>query len=169
MTGEEFIQRLKQDPARVGGQIKFVVSLVVGLSFLIFGIQISQPRLYILARPARTVGRITGYVRRTTATWNASHTSMGSVTGYHPTVVFDVGTHVERFEDWRGVRTFPPVNSAVPVIYDPRNPSHAMIDRAFWNYIPWAPITVIGLLVLLNAFRYWPTRRIDRDQPDVQP
>lgn len=169
MTVDEFIQRLKQDPARVGGQIKFAVGLIVGLSFLIFGIRISQPRLYILAKPARTVGRIIGYVRRTDGTWNASHTVMRGVTGYFPTVVFQVGAQVQRFEDWRAVQRFPPVNSTVPVIYDPRNPSNAMIDRSVWNFIPWAPITVIGLLVLLNALRYWPTRRVEDDPPEVQP
>ena len=158
VTVEEFTQRLKQNPGRVGGQIRFVVGLTVGLTFLGFGIHISRPRVYLLRAPAKAVGRVTGYVRRSSYMWNAQRTAQYTVTGYHPTVEFQAGGGQPiGFEDWRGLQTLPPVNSEVPVIYDRRDPSKAMIDRSFWNFIPWAPITLVGFLIFLNALRYRPT------------
>lgn len=166
MTAEEFIQLVKQHPNWVGREIRFVLGLTVGLTFLVFGIQISRPRIYVLEGPAKTVGRVTGSMRRTGSVWNAHHTSQRSITAYHPTVEFQAGGRIVRFEDWRGLQRLPPVNSAVPVLYDPHDPSKVMIDRSFWNFIPWAPITVVGLLLLLDALRYWPTRR---PEPSGQP
>lgn len=163
MTVDEFIQMLYRDPAAVGRQIRFFIGLIVGLTFLIFGIYISRPRLYVLAGPAKAVGKITGYVRRSGFVWNASHTSQTTVTGYHPTVEFQAGAQLFRFEDWRSSQRFAPVNSPVPVLYDSSDPSKAMIDRSFWNFIPWAPITVIGFLSFLYALMHWPSRRA---QPD---
>ena len=157
VTLEEFKQQLNQDPRRIARQIRFVIGVTTGLVFLVFGIYISRPRVYVLERPAKTSGQITGYVRRTDFVWNASHTSQRTITSYHPTVAFQIGGQLIRFEDWRSVQRFPPVNSVIPVVYDPRDPSKAMIDRSFWNFIPWAPITMVGLLLFLNALRDWPT------------
>lgn len=163
VTVEEFERELNQDPRRIGQQIRFVIGLTVGLVFLGFGIHISRPRVYVLREPAKTVGRVTGYVRRSGYLWNTQHTAQYTVTGYHPTVEFQAGGQIIGFEDWRGVQRLPPVNSAVPVIYDPSDPSKAMIDRSFWNFIPWAPITVVGFLIFLNALRYWPTNQAEAD------
>lgn len=159
ITVEEFKRQVIQDPRRIGRQIRFTIGLIVGLTFLIFGIYISRPRVYVLAGPAKTVGRVTGYVRRTGYVWNAQHTAQYTVTAYHPTVAFQVTGQLVSFEDWRGIQTFSPVNSAVPVIYDRRDPSKAMIDRSFWNFIPWAPVTILGFLISLDALRYWPKRQ----------
>lgn len=168
VTIEEFKQQLKQDPRRIGRLIRFAMGLIVGLTFLIFGTYISGPRAYVLRGPVKTVGRVTGSVRRSAAIWNAQHTTQYTVTGYHPTVEFQAGGRLIGFEDWRSTQRLPPVNSAVPVIYDPRDPSKAMIDLALWNFIPWAPITVVGLLLFLNALRYWPTNQVEADgQPQA--
>jgi len=158
ITAEEFTQQLKQNPGRVGRQIRFVLGVTVGLTFLVFGIYISGPRVYVLRGPARAVGRVTGYVRESSYVWNSQRTAQYTVTAYHPTVQFQAGGgQLIGFEDWRSLQRLPPVNSAIAVIYDPRDPSKAMIDRSFWNFIPWVPITVVGLLIFLDALRYWPT------------
>lgn len=163
VTVEEFERECEQDPRRIGRLLRFVVGLVVGLSFLIFGIYISGPRVFVLRGPAKTVGRVTGSVRRSGSIWNAQHTTQYTVTGYDPTVEFQAGGRRIDFEDWRSTQRLPPVNSAVPVIYDPRDPSKAMIDLALWNFIPWAPITIVGLLLFLNALKYWPTNHAEAD------
>jgi hypothetical protein len=41
----------------------------------------------------------------------------------------------------------------VIVLYDPTNPSVAMIDRPVWNWIPWAPTFAVGLFLALAAIK----------------
>jgi hypothetical protein len=41
----------------------------------------------------------------------------------------------------------------VIVLYDPANPSLAMIDRPVWNWLPWAPIFALGLFLVLVAIK----------------
>jgi hypothetical protein len=38
------------------------------------------------------------------------------------------------------------------VLYDPSNPSTAIIDRALMNWIPWAPIGLTGAFLCSVGF-----------------
>jgi hypothetical protein len=46
-------------------------------------------------------------------------------------------------------------NVRVTVLYDPENPSLAMIDQPVWNWIPWAPTSGVGLILLLVGTKGW--------------
>jgi hypothetical protein len=45
------------------------------------------------------------------------------------------------------------LGSSVPVIYDPANPSVAMLDRGLSNWLPWAPCFAVGLVVGLDSLK----------------
>jgi hypothetical protein len=65
------------------------------------------------------------------------------------------GDRSVRFEDWKGSGVSGARNQAVTVLYDPLNPSVAMIDRPVWNWIPWAPVFGLGLFLALVAMKAW--------------
>jgi hypothetical protein len=86
----------------------------------------------------------------------------GSVTAhgttiYEPIVEFTVGDRIVRFQEFKGSNNRVGLGWSVPVLYDPADPSFAMIDRGFWNWLPWAPCFLIGLPVAFafaqRAFR----------------
>jgi len=125
-------------------------------------------RIYVLRRPSKALGHVTGYVRRSGGIWVAHPTALTTVTAYHPTVKFQAVGRVVHFEDLRGSQTLLPVDSWVPVLYDSRDPSKAMIDESFWNLIPCAPITIAGFLLLLKALRCGPSFHLARMQCDEE-
>ena len=59
-----------------------------------------------------------------------------------------------QFKDWMGTNAAV-LNVRVTVLYDPANPSSAMIDRPVWNWIPWAPAFAVGLFLMLVAIKAW--------------
>jgi len=66
------------------------------------------------------------------------------------------GDQTVRFEDWLG-STRPGKRNhrseIVQVLYDPTKPSVAMIDRPIWNWVPWAPVVVVGVLLIMSGIR----------------
>ena len=68
-----------------------------------------------------------------------------------PIVEFRASARVVRFTDWLGSRSAGQLSDEVTVLYDPANPSQAMIDRPVMNWIPWMPIAVTGLLLVFAA------------------
>jgi Protein of unknown function (DUF3592) len=71
-------------------------------------------------------------------------------TAYLPIVEYRVAGRIVRFEDWLG-RGNQTVGSTVPILYDAANPSVAMIDRPVWNWFPWGPTALVGVLVLVSG------------------
>jgi hypothetical protein len=41
----------------------------------------------------------------------------------------------------------------VTVLYDPANPTLAMIDRPVYNWIPWGPTFAVGLFLVIVAIK----------------
>ena len=78
-------------------------------------------------------------------------------TGYMPVVEYRAfADNAVRFEDWLGSSTPGKrnhLNQVVQVLYDPADPSVAMIDRPIWNWIPWAPIIIVGVLLIISGIR----------------
>jgi hypothetical protein len=70
-----------------------------------------------------------------------------------PVVEFHTNDRFVQFQDWLGTNVAGNKNVPVMVLYDPANPTEAMIDRPVWNWIPWAPIAVLGLFLLLVSIK----------------
>jgi hypothetical protein len=70
-----------------------------------------------------------------------------------PIVEFQAGDRVVQFQDWLGAKIAGTRNVSVIVLYDPVNPSVAMIDRPVWNWIPCAPNFAVGVFLILVAIR----------------
>jgi hypothetical protein len=70
-----------------------------------------------------------------------------------PIVEFEAGDRIVRFEDWLGSSSTGNLPDRVTVLYDRDRPSDAMIDRPAWNWLPWAPIGVVGLFLTLVAVK----------------
>src|SRR6266566_3817438 len=83
-----------------------------------------------------------------------------SSTGYMPIVEFHTNDRFVHFQDWLGNSIAGSKNVPAIVLYDPANPAVAMIDRPVWNWIPWAPIFAVGLLLVLSAMNgFFKSRR----------
>jgi hypothetical protein len=70
-----------------------------------------------------------------------------------PSVEFQAGDRFVQFQDWLGAKIAGTAKVSVIVLYDPVNPSVAMIDRPVWNWIPWAPTFAVGVFLVLVAVR----------------
>ena len=77
----------------------------------------------------------------------------GSATIYEPIVEFPVGDRLVRFQEFKGSESRVGLGWSVPVLYDPADPSFAMMDRGFWNWLPWAPCFLIGLPVAFASLK----------------
>lgn len=83
----------------------------------------------------------------------SSNGTQNYYTIYEPLVEFSSGERIVRFQEWKGSRSNAGLGSSVPVLYDPADPSFAMIDRGFWNWLPWAPCFLIGLPVAFASLK----------------
>src|SRR5207248_1431044 len=100
----------------------------------------------------RAAGRVVGYEPRTFVSTSGSSRLSTTTTAFMPIVEFRASARVVRFTDWLGSRSAGHLSDAVTVLYDPANPSQAMIDRPVMNWIPWMPIAATGLLLVFAAF-----------------
>jgi hypothetical protein len=121
------------------------LQILVGLFLLLMGWFMGHTQFHLIGTGTRTQGKIIGskteYFRR-------SESAMGS-TAYMPVVEIQVENRTFRFTNWLGSPISPTLNQIVPVLYDASQPSVAIIDRPVMNWIPWAPISVVGLFLLL--------------------
>jgi Protein of unknown function (DUF3592) len=110
--------------------------------------------LHLLLRGARTSGKIVGFQQRQLHTHrNPSSTGMYGRNVYLPIVEFEAQGAIVRFEEKKLITQGEGVGWPVTVLYDPASPSVARIDRAFWNWMPWAPLLAIGILLALAALK----------------
>jgi hypothetical protein len=70
-----------------------------------------------------------------------------------PIVEFEAEGVLASFEEHKLVPAGEGVGWTVPVLYDPANPSVAMIDRSNWNWLPWGPALAIAVLLLLTSLK----------------
>ena len=145
-------------------QFARILQIVAGLFLVTGSFFMGKVNVRLLLRGAKTDGRIVGYQQRSIRTKNDS--SVGS-TAYMPVVEYQLASKVVRFEDWLGAAIAGDINKPVTVLYDPANPSIAMIDRGLWNWLPWGPVLVVGILLLLAGiknllFSSWPAASWDQ-------
>lgn len=104
---------------------------------------------HLIRQGVRAPGRIVGYKQESFR--SSSSTTSSTTTAYMPMVEFHTNDRFIQFQDWLGTNIAGSTNVPVVVLYDPSNPSVAMIDRPVWNWIPWAPTLTVGFLLVLSA------------------
>ena len=124
----------------------FAGLLLIGLAYFM-----GAAHIHLIRTGIRAPGKIVGYKQQyfTSSPRDISSTT----TGYMPIVEFQAGDRVVQFQDWLGGKIAETANVSVMVLYDPVNPSVAMIDRLVWNWIPWAPTLAVGVFPVLVAVR----------------
>ena len=132
----------------------FVPQLLTALALLGFAYFTGRTDAHLLLKGARTQGKIVGFQKRQFRT-NSSLISTGTRgrTVYLPIVEFEADGTLTRFEEHKLVPTGEGVGWTVPVLYDPANPSVAMIDRANWNWFPWSAALAIAVLLILASIK----------------
>lgn len=125
-----------------------ILQVVAGLSLLIGSYFMGRINVQLLSHGSRTAGRIVGYKQESLR--DKSQSTVGS-TAYMPIVEYQLGAEAVHFEDWLGSPIAGDINKPVRVLYDPANPSIAMIDREIWNWLPWGPVLVVGAFLLLTG------------------
>lgn len=126
----------------------FLPQLLAALALLAFAYFTGKADAHLLLKGARAEGRIVGFQKRLFRTTGTRGRNV-----YLPIVEFEAGGALVRFEEQKLIRTGEGVGWTVPVLYDPANPSVAMIDRANWNWFPWGPALAIAALLLLSAVK----------------
>lgn len=132
----------------------FIPQSLGALLFLGFSYSTGKVHAHLLFRATRTQGIIVGLKPvRMQSHSNSGGSSTFAQTVYLPAVEFRAGDHVIHFQEWKGQASNAGLGSSVPVLYDPANPSIAMIDRSYWNWLPWAPCFAIGLILALASIK----------------
>lgn len=134
----------------------FALPLIGGILLCGIGYFMGRTHLQLILKGARAQGTVVDF-RTKTFTRVRSGRVAGSTTGYMPVVEYRaLQDNTVRFEDWLGSSTPGKrnyVHEVVQVLYDPADPSVAMIDRPIWNWMPWAPIIAVGVLLIISGIR----------------
>jgi hypothetical protein len=132
----------------------FVPQFLVAFVFLAFAHFTGKTNAHLLLNGLRTRGKIVGFQKRQLHTHrNPSSTGMYGRNVYLPIVEFEAQGTTVRFEEPKLVNDGESVGWPVVVLYDPANPSVAMIDRPVWNWIPWGPALALGIFLAIAALR----------------
>lgn len=143
-------------PAILYGRILQAAS---GLFLLVFGSYLGREHFHLITSGARASGTIVSHVQEQMPNGQDVRPDYAAF----PVVRFYASDRIFQFRDWLGARSQPSSvgfssqipNPPITVLYDPANPSSAMIDRPFMNWIPWAPIMLVGLLLLFSSLATW--------------
>lgn len=147
----------------------FLPQFLAAAVFLSFAYGTGHVHVHLLFKSASTRGTIVDFrvvhFRQTSGSVTAHGTTI-----YEPIVEFTAGDRLVRFQEFKGSESRVGLGWSVPVIYDPTDPSFAMMDRGFWNWLPWAPCFLIGLPVafasLKGLFAFFTPRA---PAPDLSP
>lgn len=105
---------------------------------------IGKTPITLMASGSRTTGEIVRFDYETSGPiYQRAYSAL------HPVVEFAAGSQRVQFRDRWGSRSSGGVHDRVPVLFDSREPSVALIDRPLLNWMPWAPILVVGLFLVL--------------------
>ena len=134
----------------------FVPQFLAAVTLFAVGYFTGKADVHLLLNGARTRGKVVGFQRTDLHTHrNPSSNGMYGRIVYLPIVEFVAQGTIVRFKD-RKLLTEDEgkgVGWPVAVLYDPANVSRAMVDRPFWNWIPWAPALAIGVLLALASLK----------------
>ena len=130
----------------------FIPQLLAAVLFLSFGYATGRVHAHLFFKGALTRGTIVG-LKPVLFNRRSSSGSNWYTTIYEPTVEFTTNDRVVRFQEFKGSESRAGLGWSVPVLYDPADPAVAMIDRGFWNWLPWAPFFAIGLILALASLK----------------
>jgi len=130
----------------------FIPQLLAAGIFLSFAYATGKVHARLLLRSARTQGTIVNFKPALLSHRSGSGSTSYS-TIYLPLIEFTANDRAFRVQEWKGSESRAGLGSSVPVIYDPADPSVAMLDRGIRNWLPWAPCFAIGLVVGLASFK----------------
>jgi hypothetical protein len=151
---EELVNRLVNNREKILRYI-WIPQLLTGLFFLGLSHFLGLAHFHLIREGARAPGRIVAYQEEI-----FRRSSGSSSTSFMPVVEFRANDRAIQFKDWLGSNSTGALYSSVVALYDPANPSVAMIDRPVWNWIPWAPTFAVGLFLVLVAIKgFFQSRR----------
>ena len=132
----------------------FLPQLLVAVVLSSFAYSTGKTDVHLLLKGARTQGKIVGFQKRQFyRSRNRISTGTPGYNIYLPIVEFEAQGALARFEEHKILSGGEGVGWSVPVLYDPANPSVAMIDRSYWNWLPWGPALAIAVLLLLSSIK----------------
>jgi hypothetical protein len=146
-SAEELVTRLASNREKIL-RYSFIPQVLTGLLLLGLAYSMGHVHFHLIRQGVRAPGTIVGYKQE-----NFRRSSGSFSTGYMPVVEFHTSDRFMQFQDWLGGSVRGSRNAPVMVLYDPVNPSVAMIDRPVWNWIPWGPIFAVGLFLVLAGVR----------------
>ena len=130
----------------------FIPQFLAAAVFLSFAYGTGRVHAHLLFKGSSTHGTIVDFrvvhFRQTSGSVTAHGTTI-----YEPIVEFPSGDRLVRFQEFKGSESRVGLGWSVPVLYDLADPSFAMVDRGFWNWLPWAPCFLIGLPVAIASFK----------------
>jgi hypothetical protein len=142
---QQNIEWLTRHPSQVKRYAR-ILQVIAGLLLLAAGYFMGKHQLALILWGTRTSGVIVAYKQKDVRVWQTEELAN---TSYMPVVEYRAGGNLVRFEDWLGSRLPGVANTNVVVLYDAAHPSGAMIDRPVWNWLPWAPVSLVGTLLFL--------------------
>jgi len=135
-------------------RLAFLLQFLVALALLGVAYFTGKTEAHLLLNGARAQGKIVAFQKRQLHTHrNPSSTGMYGRNVYLPVVEFEARGEPVRFVETKLVTQEEGVGWPVAVLYDSADPTRAMIDRPFWNWIPWGPALAMGLFLLLVALK----------------
>lgn len=130
----------------------FIPQVLVAAVFLSFSYATGKVHARLLISSARTQGTIVGFrsalISHRSTTGDADWSTI-----YEPLIEFSADGRLFRVQEWKGSVSRTGLGSSVPIIYDPADPSVAMLDRGPSNWIPWAPCLGIGVFLALVSLK----------------
>ena len=148
MTVEGWVNRAIKNRTQIL-RYMYIPQAIAGVLLLIVAYYMGHTHFHLILEGVRAPGRVVGHAQRNLG--DRSETS--STLAFMPIVEFEAGDRIVRFEDWLGSSSTGNLPDRVTVLYDRDRPSDAMIDRPAWNWLPWAPIGVVGLFLTLVAVK----------------
>ena len=131
----------------------FIPQFLAAAVFLSFAYATGHVHVHLLFKGARTRGTIVALKPALISHRSSSTSVTWSTRIYLPLVEFQLGDRLIRFQEWKGSASNGGIGSSVPVIYDPADPSFAMLDHGPSNWFPWAPCFLIGLPVVFASLK----------------
>jgi hypothetical protein len=128
----------------------WVPSAIFGVLLFVFAYLSEMGHLRLILAGNQTTGRIVDY---------KEYRDSRATSRFVPMVEFETNNQRIHFEDWVGRTRRHGTGDLTSVLYDPANPSHAMIDRGILNWLPWGPCVALGLLLTLSALTRWRATR----------
>lgn len=125
-------------------RISHWLQVVTGLVLVALAWQFGKAPVALLAGGSRATGEIVRFEEVTSASGRRPAHS-----AFHPVVEFTVSGQRVQFRDRWGSGSSGGVHARVPVLFDPKEPSVALIDRPLLNWIPWAPILAVGVFLVV--------------------